>query len=308
MELRLLAMMEKESGTDSPGSAPLGHSLLQQLESLEFTPEVLALVDHVGLAEVWDDAVRAVIHSSVLAQALSNADPGENPGMAVGKALVAQATVMAERRGNPHPHGDLRDRLQCYIADQLGGTVYGVSDWLGGLVTDIAYRGTALLERRRGGIMAHAADTGSDVLAYQANGNSIRAFIRRRIEEVSEAGPVVVLAHSLGGIAAFELLATAPLDKVEGLITVGSQAPYMYEIGALAKVPFGVSLPAEFPRWLNIYDRLDFLSFVGEALFPGRVQDVEVDSRQPFPASHSAYWTNPATWKAIAPFLERVDG
>ena len=31
------------------------------------------------------------------------------------------------------------------------------------------------------------------------------------------------------------------------------------------------------------------------------VTDVEVDSRQPFPYSHSAYWTNRATWDAIMP-------
>jgi hypothetical protein len=54
-----------------------------------------------------------------------------------------------------------------------------------------------------------------------------------------------------------------------------------------------------FPTWLNIYDKHDFLSYVGSKLFPGQVIDVEVDSRQPFPYSHSAYWTNRATWDAI---------
>lgn len=37
-----------------------------------------------------------------------------------------------------------------------------------------------------------------------------------------------------------------------------------------------------------------------QELFPGKVEDVSVDSRQPFPRSHSAYWTNPITWEAIA--------
>jgi hypothetical protein len=53
------------------------------------------------------------------------------------------------------------------------------------------------------------------------------------------------------------------------------------------------------PNWLNVYDPRDLLSYVGAPLFPGRVEDVEVDNRQPFPPSHSAYWANPQVWDAI---------
>lgn len=41
----------------------------------------------------------------------------------------------------------------------------------------------------------------------------------------------------------------------------------------------------------------------GSGLFPGRVTDVSVDSRQPFPAAHSAYWTNPAVYHHIVDHL-----
>jgi len=37
----------------------------------------------------------------------------------------------------------------------------------------------------------------------------------------------------------------------------------------------------------------------GAPLFPGRVEDVEVDNGQPFPQSHSAYRANPKVWDAI---------
>ncbi len=89
------------------------------------------------------------------------------------------------------------------------------------------------------------------------------------------------------------------LPEVKLLVTVGSQAPFFYEINALHSLRYGEKLPSHFPQWLNIYDLHDLLSYVGAGVFPEKVQDVLVDSKQPFPRSHGAYWTNTATWKAI---------
>jgi hypothetical protein len=83
------------------------------------------------------------------------------------------------------------------------------------------------------------------------------------------------------------------------LVTVGSQAPFLYEINALQSLAYGEALPAHFPKWLNFYDLRDFLSYKGGKIFPGRVKDVAVDNRQPFPVSHSAYWENDAVWRTI---------
>jgi hypothetical protein len=87
------------------------------------------------------------------------------------------------------------------------------------------------------------------------------------------------------------------------LVTVGSQAPFFYEVDALSSLQFGEPLPPHFPRWLNIYDLSDILSYEGKRIFPGRVDDVVVSSGQPFPRSHLAYWDNAATWDAVAPRL-----
>ncbi|MFD8819629.1 hypothetical protein ACFV23_51195, partial [Streptomyces sp. NPDC059627] len=112
--------------------------------------------------------------------------------------------------------------------------------------------------------------------------------------------PVVVLAHSLGGIAALDLLVLRPLPQVALLVTVGSQAPFLYELGALPSLEPGCPLPAHVPPWLNVYDRRDLLSYLGAGVFPGRVRDVALDSRQPFPLSHSAYWSNPELYRVLA--------
>jgi pimeloyl-ACP methyl ester carboxylesterase len=140
-----------------------------------------------------------------------------------------------------------------------------------------------------------------DILLYQSRGDRIRSFIQETIQQAEP--PVVLLAHSLGGIACVDLLVKQPLSQVALLVTVGSQAPFLYEINALPSLEYGEPLPEHFPNWLNIYDLRDFLSYVGANVFPNKVQDVLVDNKQPFPRSHSAYWTNPATWNAIVPRL-----
>jgi pimeloyl-ACP methyl ester carboxylesterase len=149
--------------------------------------------------------------------------------------------------------------------------------------------------------MSAAAPVAGDVLYYQSKGAEIRAFVRERVEALND--DVVLVAHSLGGIACFELLVEEALPAVTKLVTVGSQAPLLYEIDALVSLAYGSELPGHFPAWLNVYDRYDFLSFCAEGLFAGRVTDVEVSNGQPFPQSHSAYWTNAAVWRAVGAFL-----
>ena len=63
------------------------------------------------------------------------------------------------------------------------------------------------------------------------------------------------------------------------------------------------ALPSTFPPWLNVFDRNDFLSFIVNPLFPNAT-DIEVESGQPFPDSHSAYFSNDAVWNAIRNFSE----
>jgi pimeloyl-ACP methyl ester carboxylesterase len=139
-----------------------------------------------------------------------------------------------------------------------------------------------------------------DILLYQAHGATIRDFIRRKIEAATP--PVTLISHSLGGIACFDLMAAPDAPEIACLVTVGSQAPFLYEIGALHSLKRPQGLPDAFPRWLNIYDRNDFLSFAAHRLFEEAV-DLSISSGQPFPDSHSAYFTNEAVWNAIRDFV-----
>ena len=71
---------------------------------------------------------------------------------------------------------------------------------------------------------------------------------------------------------------------------MGSQSPLLYELGALRSLKRGQPLPSAFPPWINLYDPNDLLSYVAEKLFPGRVNDIKVQSGELPLAAHSAYW------------------
>jgi hypothetical protein len=151
-----------------------------------------------------------------------------------------------------------------------------------------------------------------DILHYQAVGKDIRGLIRKKIETI--AGDTFVLAHSLGGIACFELMVEArrqdasELGGVKGLITAGSQAPLLYELGALRELPRAAGLPKGFPAWLNLYDENDLLSYRANRLFAPVQPDKQVDSMLPPLEAHSGYWKLDETWRAIGDLIRQFYG
>jgi len=167
---------------------------------------------------------------------------------------------------------------------------------------------TVIRPLRAGASLAIAPAIG-DILNYQAVGQKLRDLIRRKIELTG--GDVFVLSHSLGGIACFELMVEErgkradALGNVKGLITVGSQAPLLYEFGALQTLKKGSPLPASFPGWLNIFDENDLLSYRADRLF-GEGHDKQVDSMLPPLEAHSAYWKLDETWNAIGAHMDKA--
>lgn len=310
-ELTALSLRAEEHDEFVPGATPPGLQLAQRGRRFRPSPEILVKLEDGGIGEAFSEAQDAITASDEYREALGAAPAAlAEYRAAIARAWVAEAAIRSEdRKGYPPAvwtDARLRDEIVDLLVDALGGREYGVGDWvrrhLGGLALQMGSRlGTRYARRQRGALTDAAYPFPSDILLYQARGHEIRAFIRECIRQAPP--PVVLLAHSLGGIACVDLLVGEPMD-VELLVTVGSQAPFLYEIGALQSLPFGSRLPEQFPRWLNIFDRRDLLSYIGAGVFHGRVRDVEVDNRQPFPAAHSAYWRNPAVWKAIFQELE----
>jgi hypothetical protein len=301
-ELRLLATCQAKTPSNT-FDAPPWEELQNKIGGFEIGSALDSLLKASALANVFPEAYRIVSESGECTEALATISTSENEHRAAfARAVVAEAVVMARDLGAPSPDGALRDRLVDQIIDQLGKGERGITSWFTRQAATLAKKWLSSKgEETRGELSDRGFAAAGDVLLYQTRGEKVRDFIRSEIDKAPE--PVVLLAHSLGGIACVDLLALASIPKVTGLITAGSQAPFLYELDTLVSVRFPNPLPSYFPEWLNFYDRHDFLSYKAAGVFKTRVKDQEVASRQPFPESHSAYWTNPRVWRHAEPYL-----
>jgi hypothetical protein len=308
-ELRYLAGLPQRMADLPPNVERPDEILRRRLAVLDMPAALDSILNQYGLKDLWSTTLDAVRDNQTTVDAVSR-DQEDTVACreAVARALVAMLLATALSGQRPMPAGEVRDHMVDIVVNELGGGARSAAGWLGNQLTGIAESVSSFWVRRKRGKVSDASlPTIGDVLLYQSRGNGIRARIRETIldnarQPDGSQQPVVVLAHSLGGIACVELLAAENLP-VSHLITCGSQSPLFYEMDALATLRLGQSLPETFPRWLNIYDENDFLSYIGESVFAGRVRDVPVASKQPFPQSHSAYWGIRKVWNEIGKFL-----
>ncbi|MFD5175549.1 hypothetical protein ACFWM1_07020 [Nocardia sp. NPDC058379] len=267
-----------------------GDDLRELAESIP-SPELVAVADRHGLAPALREGLSTVRDAPEFEVFVDPPDAPEYIDPApLARAIVAATLNSATRTSGFGFPGPVRDELLEAVQDDLGGATLGIAASAGRALVELAMRagGSRWVDRKRAGWTNDAAPATGDVLRYLARGEGIREYIAQQVGGVT--GPVVLLAHSLGGIAALELLAARPLPQVTHLITVGSQAPFLYELDALPTLPYPLPLPASVPRWTNIYDPRDLLGYRGSELFGARVRDIEVDNRAPFPTAHSAYF------------------
>jgi pimeloyl-ACP methyl ester carboxylesterase len=195
--------------------------------------------------------------------------------------------------------GEILENLVGAIAVEFGAAELGIAAWTRRHLLGLAQQwGTKYLSRNRQHFSQSIFSEIGDILLYQTRGQAIRDYILDAV--LNSTPPVLLLGHSLGGVMCVDLAVQRELTTHVGLlVTVGSQSPFFFELDALSSLRWGEPLPLHFPPWLNIYDHRDFLSYAAAAVFPGRVKDEAVDNRQPFPQSHSAYWTSQRMWDLI---------
>ncbi|MFD5486932.1 hypothetical protein ACFV1H_21595 [Streptomyces virginiae] len=295
-----------------PGVQPAGVRVLALLAGLPPAPphpgdELGALLHGTGLAAGFPAALTAAADSTEAARAADRAT-GEPQARELATALARAVTAgaLASAGADADCTGAERDRLVELLTTRLGGDARVPGARAAAVLGRLAMRVTTqpLLNAWRGSLTVGATPALGDILRYQARGHDLREFLHARI--AAAPGPTVLIGHSLGGIALVDLLALAAargeaVPGTELLVTVGSQAPFLYELGALTALEPGAKLPYGFPRWLNVYDRQDVLSYLAGPVFPGdpRITDHEIGSRQPFPACHSAYWKQDALYERI---------
>ncbi|MFJ8014961.1 hypothetical protein [Streptomyces sp. NPDC096339] len=269
--------------------------------------EFVALLRGTGLGSYLPAALESTARSAEAARAGERAaDAAQAAELAGVLARAVTAAALASAGAEADCTGAERDRLVELLTTRLGGDARVPGARAAAVLGRLALRVTTqpLLNAWRGSLTVGATPALGDILRYQARGHALRDFLHTEI--TSRPGPTVLIGHSLGGIALVDLLALAaargePVPGVELLVTVGSQAPFLYELGALTALEPGEKLPYGFPRWLNVYDRQDVLAYLAGPVFPGdpRISDHEVGSRQPFPACHSAYWKQNTLYERI---------
>ncbi|MFI6984831.1 hypothetical protein ACIBSV_40430 [Embleya sp. NPDC050154] len=266
-------------------------------------------------APVFAEAARAVADSAEFAGAVDTLAASADYDV-IGRAVVASfAHALAARPAGATPWAqEWRDALVAAVRDACGGAAAGGGRLTGVLKGSLMYASWPLQNALRGGTLGGSVPQIGDILYYQAHGAILRAYLAERISRIP--GPVLLLAHSLGGIACYETLAEArsqsepdrprhALPQVRALITVGSQVGYLAAVGALATHPAHGVRPTHLSiPWSNVWNARDWLSFRAEPVFPGAVRDVEVRVRRPFPQAHGVYWTCGALYDEIARVVE----
>jgi hypothetical protein len=290
LELRILPRVA------TVGKAP-GFGIWDLLKLLPEHPHVLPILEELFVDTAWKSFTLDVLGDEMWRKTIEPIS--EKPAVVsdrVARALTAAFEIYIRLNGMPGLAAPQRDRLKNALIQAVGGPALGIGDWF-------LDRLTNAVRVRRTSVTDYTSPMVGDILRYQARGQEIRNFIREAIDKCDSS--VVLLAHSLGGVACVDLLAEKETQFVTHLITAGSQAPYFYELDALVSRMYGSGLGENFRQaWLNFYDLRDFLSYRGADIFPGKVTDAIVNNGQPFPESHGAYWHNDKEfWEPVQKFL-----
>ncbi|MEU8951884.1 hypothetical protein [Streptomyces sp. NPDC048489] len=319
-ELRVLsALGSVDDGLGMPGVQSVGERVAdsirkvpRDLSSDSFdADELTVLLQDTNVIEGYSAALDALMDSDEFRDACAAAhDDFAAAELTTAASRAIVALLLSGAGESVVCTGDERDRMVDLLSSRIGGTARGPVLRASGVLVKLGLRWApqSVLDRKRGEFTSAGASAVGDILRYQARGGPLRDHLAELIGQSPE--PPVVIGHSLGGIALVDALALAAVRQqplsVRLLVTVGSQAPFLHELGALAGLPPGATLPPGFPRWLNIYDRRDVLSYLAGPVFSGdpRVSDHEVHSRQPFPISHSAYWKLGAVYDRIGEALQ----
>jgi hypothetical protein len=183
--------------------------------------------------------------------------------------------------------GAIAERVLGSSAMSVLGTWAG-ANLLPGLKLALSRR----LAQDRAAILRKGVLVPTDILVYQRNGAVIRDFVRSEIAALEP--PVVAIGHSLGGIILVDALFEPgqAQNTVELVITFGSQSAYLQSVGGLGEL--SPNLP-----WINIWTRYDFVSFLAEKMWPGKVTDIEIPIEVGFPDSHGAYYVSEAFFDTV---------
>lgn len=329
-ELRIMAVSQQPGGSANdvlnPTAAPLSVDITERVKAIDVNQDALS---QSGInPDVLAAARDRLVNDAVLGQAADAGFDISELASAAARALVADSLQQylnptAPDATSTQPDGEASEPRSLYDADSRDDAVEALARTIApeitrSVITDLGKRAIANIATRvgvhtRSWYMNLFSDFLRDVARYLSHGEEVRNYIADQLRQPDIGSPLIVLAHSLGGIAAVDLLSDQTVMQghtplpVDLLVTVGSQAPYLYLLDSLHKLsPKSPGKPPPFEPWLNIYNPEDLLSFCAGPVFPNsaRIQDRVVDSGVPFPMSHSAYWTQKRLYELMREALQ----
>jgi hypothetical protein len=237
-----------------------------------------------------------------------------------GPTLVAMGVTIAERYAGVRSEPALQEGVLIpdWLKHVVDSTVDAVKDAVFGVVDRV---GGAANARARAQLLEWLGTGVGDVLLYQGKKQDIQDRVTRDLNEHADGWgkpgrPIPVLAHSLGGIIAFDMAVRAE-DRlhIDPLITFGSQSSVLEIFDPRVGVDPHYSprrraqLPDSIGHWINVWSSLDVLAFSAKRIFqtrpPDMVQDVRIAYRGDTDLfTHDSYWKDPYMWAEARRALE----
>lgn len=260
------------------------------------------------------DAVAGELAST---QVLQHIDDGQTLAI-VGRAIAAVLQDLptadtAPVLNSPYAvRGDIDTRGLLDPVSQIAGHVlHGIDDALGRMMgKQLGQLNQSVRER----LAEPISGTLGDIMAYQRQPGRIHAVLRDTLARHAPGygtkdQPIRVLAHSLGGVIAFDAAVNPPTEEqrlwIKSFITFGSQSAFFHiidpRVPALQPYRHGVPvvLPPSIAQWTNLWDAMDLLAFTAGTVFrlsDGRqpldicVQDTASELIAQKAWAHSIYW------------------
>ena len=132
---------------------------------------------------------------------------------------------------------------------------------------------------------------------YKTSGMNILKKVDNAFKTIcsDKSDKVIVIAHSLGSVVAFDYIfgfrkyKIRPKINVEALITLGCPVPLF--TSAMGHVESKITLPKNVKRWINILDPDDGVGRFCKPFFKNvKVQDITINTGFGPLGSHSKYW------------------
>lgn len=256
------------------------------------------------------DAIRSEWSSTTWLPLISDPVVLGKIGAAVASALVDQSELPASGGAEVRDGEDTEIRFGLpNIGRFVKNRLQDIDEIVGAVMTSTLGRVNEQVRTKAGGGITKFF---GDVLVYQRHREQIQARVWEAIRRYNDANgtalgtdahPVQLAGHSLGGVIAFDVATNAKLRvPAKALLTFGSQSAFFHVCDPrhppLNEFVRGstVTLPAPLGCWVNLWEPLDVVAFVAASVFRLYDGTLPIDIPVPHLAS-SGLWTHSVYWE-----------